>query len=392
MRRPRRRRIGPVRREARSSQRFLASRVINGPLPETTCMSTQFCSITPWGKEPKMKYRRSGNAKYATLVTLTLALTLAACASSTPVASSSFTSATEEANTLALSPAAPMEETLAAPASEQGTPPQLSEPALVNVSVPVVAAPVAPIPVQEETAPAPAAPTAPAVAIDPVVPAPPLASPPPATIPPSSVPPVSTPTAPEITPITPAEPSTPHVSPSYPQIGLFTFPDGHISFLLPAGWTAQTEEEPVFGEDHYADDDHFVVAQVYDETGDNVARIYSGAGGGVVGGPVNRTILDSQKLTAFDSRYGASHFAFFKDEYPFDTTETRYFMGVVAEPLMTEGPDSTSASSFLIMGNGAASATAHIDVSMSAEDAEAWMETEQYRNVKALLTSIKYAE
>lgn len=336
-----------------------------------------------------MKYRRSGQAKYATLVTLSLALTLAACASSTPVASSSFTSAAEEANTLALPPAAPLEEAPAAPAAEQGTPPQLSEPALINVSVPVVAAPAAPLPVQEIPAPAPAAP-APAVAIDPVVPAPPVASAPPATIPPSSVPPVSTPpTAPEITPVNPAVPSTPHVSPDYPQIGLFTFPDGHISFLLPAGWTAQTEVMPfdVNGE-HY----ETAKAYIHDETGAEVAQITSGIYGGVVGGPVNRTILDSQALTDFNSRDGASHFAFFKDEYPFNTTETRYFMGVVAEPLMTEGPDSTSASSFLIMDNGAASATAHIDVSMSAEDAEAWMETEQYKNLKALLTSIQYAD
>ncbi len=133
-------------------------------------------------------------------------------------------------------------------------------------------------------------------------------------------------------------------------------------------------------------------AYIHDETGAEVARIASGVFGGVVGGPVNRTILDSQPLTNFDSRHGASHFAFFRDEYPFDTEYTRYFVGVVVDNFMTEGPDSTSASSFMIMGNGAAQATANIEVSMTPESAAAWMETEQYSKLKALLTSLQYAE
>ncbi len=67
-------------------------------------------------------------------------------------------------------------------------------------------------------------------------------------------------------------------------------------------------------------------------------------------------------------------------------------MGVVVDNFMTEGPDSTSASSFMIMGNGAAQATANIEVSMTPESAAAWMETEQYSKLKALLTSLQYAE
>ncbi|WP_258141669.1 MULTISPECIES: alanine and proline-rich secreted protein Apa [unclassified Arthrobacter] len=335
-----------------------------------------------------MKYRRSGHAKYATLATLTLALTLAACAPSTPVASNSFTTAAEETSNLVQLPAAPLEEALAAPASEHSPSAQLSQ---TEVALPLSEVPVAITPVQEVNVEAPAAPTTPAVSAEPVVPAPPAVPAPPvtpapqATVPPSTVPPA----VPEITPVTPAVPSTPHVSPDYPQIGLYTFPDGHISFLLPAGWTAQTEQLPFdLNGKHY----ETAIAHIHDETGAEVAQITSGIYGGVVGGPVNRTILDSQPLTGFNSRHGASHFAFFKDEYPFDTEYTRYFMGVVTDDLMTEGPDSTSASSFLIMGNGAAQATANIEVSMTPESAAAWMETEQYSKLKALLTSLEYAE
>ncbi|MCM0615289.1 hypothetical protein MOD31_04590 [Paenarthrobacter sp. TYUT067] len=329
-----------------------------------------------------MKYRRSGHAKYAILATLTLALTLAACAPATPVASNSFTTAAAETSSLVDLPAVPLEEVVAAPVSEHNPSAQVSKP---EVAVPLANAPVVITPVQEVNVPSPAAPTTPAESAPPVVPAPPVEPAPQATNPPSTV----APSAPEPAPITPTEPSTPHVSPDYPQIGLYTFPDGHISFLLPADWTAQTERLPFnLNGKHY----ETVTAHIHDETGAEVAQITSGIYGGVVGGPVNRTILDSQPLTGFNSRHGASHFAFFKDEYPFDTEYTRYFMGVVTDDLMTEGPDSTSASSFLIMGNGGAQATTNIEVSMTPESAAAWMETEQYSKLKALLTSLQYAE
>lgn len=348
-----------------------------------------------------MKNSRSGSAKYATMATVALALTLAVCAPSTPVSSSSFAAASEETSQL---PAAAMAEALVAPVSGQtapllDTPATATQPVEVSVPAPVVNTPapavavpapaappvaVEPVVVADPVVPAPVSPAPPVVIADPVVPAP-VDPAPPVTIPPSTV----APSEPEITPITPTEPSTPHVSPDYPTIGLYTFPDGHISFLLPAGWTAQTEVIPM---DFFGDGRQTVDAHIYDETGTEVALIASGVYGGVVAGPVNRTILDSQQLTDFDNQRGASHFAFFKDEYPFETPETRYFMGVVDSVFMSEGPGSASANSFLIMDNGASVARANIDVSMSAESAAAFMESEQYSKLKSLLTSMQYAE
>ncbi|WOH19379.1 hypothetical protein IRJ34_03370 [Paenarthrobacter sp. GOM3] len=322
-----------------------------------------------------MNYRRTGHAKYATLVSLALALTLTACTPSSP----------EPGGAPTERPAASAQEVLAEPVAEVDAPVDdaapvapipAAEPAPLVIPEPVVV-PVVAQPASEAPAPAPTETVEPAPAV---------------TVPPTA--PVVTVPAPEpvVTPITPLEPSTPHVSPNYPEIGTYTFPDGHISFEVPSGWGMQAEVPAVAPGDDYPYDDHFAIAHIFDENGHNVVDITSGGVGGVVAGPVNRTILDSQKLSSFDNRDGASYFAVFRDVYPFDTAETRYFVGIVPEMLVTEGPESTSAASFLIMGNGAATAQVNIDPYMTQEAAEAWMQSEQYSKLKGLLTSLRYAQ
>ncbi|MCX8453704.1 hypothetical protein [Paenarthrobacter ureafaciens] len=304
-----------------------------------------------------MTYHRSDIAKFATIASLALSLTLTGCSSETPEASPAITGAASEELAVAQSPSPAQAEAI--PSSNT----QAARPSPADVPIAVVPVIQTPIPL-------------PAVTKTPAAPAPPMTTPPKET---------------GVTPITPVVPSTPHVSPDYPQSGTFTFPDGHISFELPAGWSVQVEQG------NYNElanlpggKENCLIANVYNAIGENVARIDSGATFGVVGGPVNRTIINSQQLTQFDSRDGASHFAFFRDEYPFEPTVTRYFMGVVNEKFMTEGPDSISANSFLGMGNGAAQAVAHIDVNMTPRTAATWMETEQYANLRALLTSLRY--
>ncbi|MFK0040421.1 hypothetical protein ACIQTW_11310 [Paenarthrobacter sp. NPDC090517] len=318
-----------------------------------------------------MKYRRSDYAKYATLTSIALALTLVACTPAAPEASTSFTpAASAEVSNPAQPSAAPVEAKL--PSPDVSAPAQDREAAEVTVPAPAVVAPVLANPVRQAPVSAPAAPTAPA---EPTVTAP-------QTTPPS---------APVVTPVTPVVSSTPHVSPDYGN-GTFTFPDGHISFDVPAGWSVQVEQEPYNENANHPDGkENSLGASIFDGTGDKVAHITSGGTGGLVGGPVNRTILDSQELSAFDSRDGASHFAFVRDEYPFPEFPVRYYMGVVADYFMTEGPDSTSVNSFMIMPNGAATAVAEIDASMTPETAAAWMKTDQYVKLRALLTSLRYA-
>ncbi|WP_091469465.1 hypothetical protein [Paenarthrobacter nitroguajacolicus] len=320
-----------------------------------------------------MKYHRSDYAKYAILTSLALALALTACTSAPPVAGTSTTATvSEEIPALTPPSPAPMEEEgLPSPSTSALTP---ADESLPNVPTPAVVTPII------GTSPRPTPVSVPAAPLVPVEP----------TVPSSQV--TTPPTVIVEAPITPVVPSTPHVSPDYGN-GTFTFPDGHISFDVPAGWTVQVEQAPYNEEaNHPGGKENSLAANIFDETGDKLAHITSGGTGGLVAGPVNRTILDSQELSAFDSRNGASHFAFIRDDYAdFPELPVRYYMGVVADYFMTEGPDSASVNSFMIMPNGAATAVAEIDASMTPETAAAWMKTDQYVKLRALLTSLRYA-
>jgi hypothetical protein len=322
-----------------------------------------------------MKHHRSEIAKFVTLASLALSLTLTGCSSAEPEAAGNTETTGPASEERAVEPTAsvPSDDAVAAitPAGneDQDAGPVVAPVAVVPATAPAVV-PVAPAPV----APAPA--VVPRVVV-PVAPAP--VAPAPVAPAPAVVPPVVA---------EPAAPSTPDAS----QSSTFTFPDGHISFDVPAGWSVKVEQ------DSYNElanlpggKENALVAKIYNAIGYEVASISSGGTGGLVGGPVNRTIIDSQELTSFDSRDGASYFAFVRDEYPFPESPVRYYMGVVAGFFMTEGPDSTSVNSFLIMDNGAATAVAHVDVFVSPENAREWMETEQYTNLRSMLTSLRYA-
>lgn len=320
-----------------------------------------------------MKYHRSDYAKYAILTSLALALALTACSSAPPVAGTSTTATvSEEIPTLTpLSPAPMEEEGLPSPATSALTP---AEESLPNVPTSAAETPI----IGTSPWPTPVSvPAAPLIPVEPTLPSSQVTTPPTVTV---------------EAPITPVVPSTPHVSPDYGN-GTFTFPDGHISFDVPAGWTVQVEQAPYNEEaNHPGGKENSLAANIFDETGDKLAHITSGGTCGLVAGPVNRTILDSQELSAFDSRNGASHFAFIRDDYAdFPELPVRYYMGVVADYFMTEGPDSASVNSFMIMPNGAATAVAEIDASMTPETAAAWMKTDQYVKLRALLTSLRYA-
>ncbi|UOD81509.1 hypothetical protein [Paenarthrobacter ureafaciens] len=308
-----------------------------------------------------MKHHRSEIAKFVTLASLALSLTLTGCSSAEPEAAGNTETTGSASEERAVEPTAsvPSDDAVAA-ITPAGNEDQDAGPVVAPVAVVPAPAPVVVPPVVVPVAPAPVAPA-------------------PAVVPPAVVPPVA---------VEPAAPSTPDAS----QSSTFTFPDGHISFDVPAGWSVKVEQ------DSYNElanlpggKENALVAKIYNAIGYEVASISSGGTGGLVGGPVNRTIIDSQELTSFDSRDGASYFAFVRDEYPFPESPVRYYMGVVAGFFMTEGPDSTSVNSFLIMDNGAATAVAHVDVFVSPENAREWMETEQYTNLRSMLTSLRYA-
>jgi hypothetical protein len=86
--------------------------------------------------------------------------------------------------------------------------------------------------------------------------------------------------------------TAPASSESVPQaeaLQTFTFPDGHISFAYPAGWSVRTEQGPYLDEAHRATS---VVAFVAGGSGGEVVRVQSGMYGDGAAGAVKRTVLE----------------------------------------------------------------------------------------------------
>ncbi|HEX9227534.1 MAG TPA: hypothetical protein VF885_12900 [Arthrobacter sp.] len=200
---------------------------------------------------------------------------------------------------------------------------------------------------------------------------------------PASAPATETAAAPAPAPVVPPAPKI-----VIPALKTFTFPDGHISFEHPSNWAIKTKQGP------YVDDTkkaNSIEAHIYDETGNELAFVASGGYGGGAAGPVNRTVLDSQALPAFPDGGESSHFAFLVDTYPFEHP-ANYFMAVVGKQFVTEG-EAASAGSVIRSGNGMSAAVVVFDTPAfkSEAAAKAWMGTKQYSQLKALLTSLRYA-
>ena len=172
----------------------------------------------------------------------------------------------------------------------------------------------------------------------------------------------------------------------------FTFPDGHISFAYPAGWTVQTKQGPYLDE---AAEAGSVEAVVQDQTGAVVASISSGMYGDGAAGPVRRTVLDQAPVPGIiDATGKPAAFGFALDEVQPDGS-SYYFMDVrlAAEFLPTQD---SSGSNQIPLANGIMAAYVVFDytrqpVFATPDAAKAWLATEQYKQLKSLLLSLKYS-
>ena len=194
--------------------------------------------------------------------------------------------------------------------------------------------------------------------------------------------------------------------PGQPAVETFTFPDGHISFTHPAGWTVKTKPGPALTPDAQAGS---VEAVLVDGSGEEVARILSGMYGDGAAGPVKRTVLDQAPLAGISEAAGERvAFGFAVDQglvqpppytakptLPADGGERYYFMGVrLADEFQ---PTFTSSGSPQVpLPNGVMEAAVIFDfekqpVFASPDAAKAWMATEQYAQLKALLLSLTYS-
>jgi hypothetical protein len=197
----------------------------------------------------------------------------------------------------------------------------------------------------------------------------------------------------EAAPQVPARPVVP-AAPVQPALKSFTFPDGHISFSYPASWSVRIERGP--GQEGPPEQPYEVT--VSDQTGAALVRVLSGAKGiGCTGGPVHRTVLDRAAVPGMSEVDGtAPTFGFIVEKIG---TDNSYVMAVMNPRNLEEG-NVSSHCTLLMMGNGGAMNTAIFNQSVypgpmpafpSRQAAEAWMVTEQYAQLKALMISLKYS-
>ena len=188
-------------------------------------------------------------------------------------------------------------------------------------------------------------------------------------------------------------PAAPAV-PIPPALKTFTFPDGHISFSYPASWSVRTQRGP--GRD--GPPWQPVEAIVSDRAGNDLFGVSSGADGiGCAAGPVNRTVFDRAAVPGMREVDGTTPmFGFIVEKTGVDD---RYSMAVMNPRNLEEGNVSSNCP-LLTMGNGGAQSGVIFDQSVhpnpkpgfpSRQTAKAWMATEQYAQLKALMMSLKYS-
>jgi hypothetical protein len=234
------------------------------------------------------------------------------------------------------------------------------------------------------------------------------------TVTPSATPsaiPTTTPTqAP--TPTVPAAATTAPVVPpvQVPTSQSYTFPDGHLSFTYPAGWSVRAEQGP-FDPPGTAEASRIVT--VLDGSGAEVARVFNGNYADGTGGLVDRTILDRAVVPGVRATSGESV------EFGFSSNQSQYipYEGPPYEGMPSprsgpvDGPPtyimdarltselkagiSSSGTNQVRVPNGIMSAYVQFDAAKNPafatpEAAKAWMGSTQYAQLKSLLLSLSY--
>ncbi|CAI3800410.1 hypothetical protein [Pseudarthrobacter sp. MM222] len=174
----------------------------------------------------------------------------------------------------------------------------------------------------------------------------------------------------------------------------FTFPDGHVSFSHPAGWTVKVKPGPALNAE--AQKTSFD-ATVSDASGTELAQVLSGMYGDGASGPAKRTILDHAPVPGVTDMSGeATEFGFAYDEFPGSTGGPYYFMDVrnASEYLATID---SSGSNQVLLPNGVLIGAVIVGergvptpAFKSPDAAKAWMGTQQYAQLKAMLLSLTY--
>ncbi|MFC8039800.1 hypothetical protein ACFUOZ_10640 [Paenarthrobacter sp. NPDC057355] len=216
--------------------------------------------------------------------------------------------------------------------------------------------------------------------------------------------PTSTPVA--TVPVAAPTPISTTTLPHAAQVQSYTFPDGHLSFSYPVGWSVKTEQGPYLSEETKAASQG---ATVMDSAGTPVAYVYSGFYGDGTGAFVKRTVFDQAPVTeimASDAPDDLVQFGFFSDvgaqmvepgQDPAAALEDQtphYSMDVRRSSQLGSGLTG-SGTNQIKMPNGIMAARVIFDyekqpIFATPEAAKAWMGTTQYQQLKSLLLSLRY--
>lgn len=179
----------------------------------------------------------------------------------------------------------------------------------------------------------------------------------------------------------PAAPAPPAQS-AAPALKTYMFPDGHISFTYPANWTVRTDiPGSIPG----------VKAVVSDGTGNELIALRNGYLTGCASGPTSRVVLDQAPVPGMAAAGATAPLFGFVVEFSADGES--YGMGLSDPRYLEQGDGVTSGCRLVTTGNGGlTTAVLFNDPEFTTRDAaKAWMATEQYAQLKALLMSVKYS-
>lgn len=223
---------------------------------------------------------------------------------------------------------------------------------------------------------------------------------------PTAAAPVTTPPASPLAPTVPVVAPTPVSTTTLPHASLsqtFTFPDGHLSFTLPVGWSAYTEQGPYLSEETKAASQG---ATILDSAGTKVAMVASGFYGDGTAGEVTRTVYDRAAVPGLrDIAGNPVEFGFAANQsryVPYGAPEgsakvlgdMNYFMDVRLASELQAG-ETDSGTNLIRMPNGYMNAYVLFDFDKqptfaTPEAAKAYMATTQYAQLKSMLLSLSY--
>ncbi|PRB90337.1 hypothetical protein CQ020_20820, partial [Arthrobacter sp. MYb23] len=207
----------------------------------------------------------------------------------------------------------------------------------------------------------------------------------------------------------PAVASAPVVPPvQAPTAQTYTFPDGHLSFTYPVGWSIRADQGP-FDPPGTAEASRIVT--VFDAAGAEVARVFNGNYADGTGGIVDRTILDravvpgvrdtagNQVEFGFSVNY-AMNYDYNSENGGMPTASGRsdsppFYVMDVRLPSELQAGVSSSGINQVRVPNGIMSAYAVFDPAKqpafaTPEAAKAWMGSTQYAQLKSMLLSLSY--